>query len=98
MTCLLVSAAVQLVDGYIFGEVFSARYAALLYLSRRSVKWLRHVHRAQDVVEPSPRFRRKPGEWKYVFTPLLGRYAGGLHVARLCLDKWGKRSATVRVS
>jgi len=64
MTCLLVSATVQLVDGYIFGEVFSARYVELLCLPRHSAKRIRHTHRVQDVVERSPRFRRKPEEWK----------------------------------
>jgi hypothetical protein len=87
MTCPLVSAAVQLVDGCIFGEVFSARYAELLCLPRRSAKWLRHAHRGQDVVEPSPRYRRKPEEQKYVFIPRLGRWGGSLRVARLCLDE-----------
>ena len=60
MTCLLVSAAVQLVDGYIFDEIFSARYAELPCLPRRSAKWLRHARRGQVVAEPSPKFRRKP--------------------------------------
>jgi hypothetical protein len=98
MTCLLVSAAVQLVDGYIFGEVFLTRYAELLCLPRRFAKWLRQVHRGQVVVEPSVSFRRKPKERKYVFTPPLGRWARSLRVARLCLDEWEKCSAFGRVS
>lgn len=76
MTCLLVSAAVQLEDGYIFGGVFLARCAELLCLPHDSAKRLRHAHRGQDVVEPSPRFRRKPEEWKYVFTPPLSSGQG----------------------
>jgi hypothetical protein len=80
MTCLLVSVAVQLVDGYIFGEVFSARYAEWLCLPRHSAKRLRHAHRGQVVEEPSQRSRRKPEECKYVFTPPL-RSGQGAYVS-----------------
>ena len=76
MTCLLVSVAVQLVDGYIFGEVFSARYAELLYLPRHSAQRLRRAHRGQVVVEPSQRPRRKPEKWKYISTPPLSSGQG----------------------